>query len=75
MELEQPPGHWGDAQMRTNPPDFANVLPGGELQKLHALDTTGEVWKLISRVFWYCAQQPAALDTETRQLRLMDASG
>ena len=75
MELEQPAGHWGDAQMRGDTTDFANVLPGGELQGLHALESTGEVWKLVSRVFWYHAQYPTALNPETRQLRRVDASG
>jgi hypothetical protein len=51
---DEPHGHWGDAQARSEPQlDFANVLPGGELQQLHALETGGEVLKLVSRAFWY----------------------
>ncbi len=55
-------GHWGDVQMRAQgTEDFANILPGGELQRLHALQTSGEVLKLVSRVFWYIAQHADAL--------------
>jgi hypothetical protein len=74
-ELEEPQGHWGDEQARTNSPDFANNLPGGELQQLHALETAGEVWKLVSRLFWYGAQHPDALDPETRQFQLVSGRG
>jgi hypothetical protein len=74
-ELTDPQGHWGDEQARTNSPDFANNLPGGELQQLHAIETAGEVWKLISRVFWYGAQHPDALDPATRQLHLVSRRG
>jgi hypothetical protein len=74
-ELTEPQGHWGDEQARADTRDFANNLPGGELQKLHALETAGEVWKLVSRVFWYSAQHPGAADPETRQLRLVNDRG
>ncbi len=57
---EEPQGHWGDAKARDDAQlDFANVLPGGELQQLHALETTGEALKLVSRVFWHFSRQPA----------------
>lgn len=49
----EPPGHWGDAQMREGAIDFANILPGGELRSYHGIETTGEVLKLLSRCFWY----------------------
>ena len=74
-ELTDPPGHWGDEQARTDAPDFANNLPGGELQQLQSIETAGEVWKLISRVFWYGAQHPDALDPATRQLQLVSQRG
>jgi hypothetical protein len=74
-ELVEPSGHWGDETARTDSPDFANNLPGGELQRLHAIETAGEVWKLISRVFWYGAQHPDAVDADTRQLQLVSDRG
>ncbi|MGH7460475.1 MAG: hypothetical protein ACREMA_05545, partial [Longimicrobiales bacterium] len=59
---DAPAGHWGDAQARDQEQsDFANVLPGGELQQLHALQTDGEVLKFLSRVFWYVRMRPDAL--------------
>ena len=54
-----PQGHWGDVKVRENEQlDFANVLPGGELQSLHAIETIGEALKLASRVFWHLSQHP-----------------
>jgi hypothetical protein len=49
-------GHWGDASARPGGDDFANVLPGGELERLLALTTPLEALKLLSRVFWYLAE-------------------
>jgi len=43
-------GHWGDLQFREDGADFGNVLPGGE--HLFGLGSSGEVLKLVSRVFW-----------------------
>jgi hypothetical protein len=64
IELDgDPQGHWGDAQMRENEEDFANILPGGELQRLHGIQTEGEVFKLLSRCFWYIAQHPEAIES------------
>jgi hypothetical protein len=57
---DDPQGHWGDAKARDDRQlDFANVLPGGELQQLHSLETTGEVLKLVSRAFWQLSRTPA----------------
>jgi hypothetical protein len=50
-----PPGHWADAAAREDGPDFANVLPGGELDGLFALTTQAEMLKLASRVFHLAA--------------------
>jgi hypothetical protein len=38
--------------------DFANVLPGGELQGLYALTTAGEVLKLVARAFAHLTGSP-----------------
>jgi hypothetical protein len=72
LELTEPQGHWGDEQARAAGRDFANNLPGGELQRLHALETTGEAWKLASRVFWYVAQHPDSFSQDTRELHLVN---
>ncbi len=55
------PGHWGDVQARDEGRDFANVLPGGELDRLLALTTAAEVLKLASRTFWYVNTRPGAV--------------
>jgi hypothetical protein len=44
-------GHWGDVTGRLDGEDFANILPGGELQGWHGLVTEVEVLKLASRIF------------------------
>jgi hypothetical protein len=45
--------------------DFKNVLPGGEIQGLYSMLTTGEVLKLVARAFWYIDRFPDALVDET----------
>ena len=42
---------WRDAAIRPDGVDFANVLPGGELQGYHALTLRGEVLKLAALCF------------------------
>lgn len=44
--------HWTDVEARPGGVDFANVLPGGELQGYHALTTQAELLKLVARCFW-----------------------
>jgi hypothetical protein len=43
--------HWADVEARPGGTDFANVLPGGELQGYHALTTRAELLKLVARCF------------------------
>lgn len=43
---------WAGADARPGGTDFANVLPGGELQGYHALTTRAEVLKLAVLCFW-----------------------
>jgi hypothetical protein len=45
------PGHFGEIDAREQGPDFANVLPGGDLGGLLAVTNAGEVLKLASRIF------------------------
>jgi hypothetical protein len=56
-----PPGHWADGKVRSDEPDFANVLPGGDLRGLFALISGAEVMKLMSRVFHYLATHRSAV--------------
>jgi hypothetical protein len=44
---------WLDVDARPGDTDFANVMPGGELQGYHSLTTTAEVLKLAVRCLWY----------------------
>ena len=53
-----PAGHWGDIQARTDGTDYANVLPGGELQGYHGIVYDAEVLKLASRCFHWIETRP-----------------
>lgn len=44
---------WARVEARPGGTDFANVLPGGELQGYHALTTQAEVLKLAVLCFWH----------------------
>lgn len=59
--LQDPVGHWADGAARPEGEDFANILPGGELQEWHGLVTEAEALKLTSRLFWYPALHPDAV--------------
>jgi hypothetical protein len=77
-----PAGHWGDLQARPDGPDFANLLPGGELQGYHGIVYAAEALKLVSRCFHWIetrpetvsqvagASEPAAPDPEAMTSRL-----
>lgn len=52
-----PPGHWGDLAGREDGEDFANILPGGELDGLHGITTAAEALKLASRAFWLATER------------------
>jgi len=54
-------GHWCDEEGRPGGEDFANVLPGGEMEGLHSLLTEAEVLKLVSRCFFYMDKWPSSL--------------
>lgn len=59
-------GHWADAEARPGGEDFANILPGGELQGWYGLITELEALKLASRIFRYVAVNPEALSEPER---------
>ena len=44
---------WVEAVIRNGMDDFSSQLPGSELDQLHALETSGEVLKLLARFFAY----------------------
>jgi hypothetical protein len=54
-------GHWADAVGRPEGDDFANLLPGGELQQYHGMATRGEVLRLVSLLFWHATMHPDAV--------------
>lgn len=45
-------GEWPRAQVREEGEDFAPVLPGGDLGRLHSILTLGEMLKLAARIFF-----------------------
>ncbi len=58
-----PPGGaagWAASRARAEGGDFANILPGGEIDGLLALTTSEEVLKLAEILFWIAAHQPSA---------------
>jgi hypothetical protein len=54
---------WLDATARPSGPDFASALPGGELDELYAIQTAGEVLKLLARFFVLTRHGGALLET------------
>jgi hypothetical protein len=55
-------GAWLSTQARKSGPDFANALPGGELEGLLAIEAAGEVLKLAARLFAYLGTFPEAAE-------------
>ena len=53
---------WVQAIVRNGMDDFSSQLPGGELDQLHALETSGEVLKLLARFFAYVSSVPGAVE-------------
>jgi hypothetical protein len=51
LEQGSDPAMWADVQVRSDATDFANILPGGELQGYLALTTHAEALKLAVRLF------------------------
>ena len=43
--------HWAVAGARADGPDFGNILPGGDLDRLHGMLSTAEALKLAARAF------------------------
>jgi hypothetical protein len=52
---------WMAAHVRKPGEDFASSLPGGDLDRLYAVETAGELLKLVARFFGYAAERPDAL--------------
>lgn len=65
LEGDGQPGDWiSDA--RAEGDDFANTLPGGELESLVSLETGAEALKLVALWFQYLERHPEALGAEER---------
>ncbi|MEC9355345.1 MAG: hypothetical protein VX507_03840 [Gemmatimonadota bacterium] len=54
--------NWVNAVVRNGMDDFSSQLPGGELDQLHALETSGEVLKLLARFFAYVSSMQGAVE-------------
>ena len=52
---------WLSTRCRPEGDDFANTLPGGEMEGLLAFTTAGEVFKLVARLFAYMVRLPEAV--------------
>ena len=57
-------GTWLDAEIRPGGADFESTLPGGEMERLYSLEATGEVLKLLARLFRYLERFPEAVREE-----------
>jgi hypothetical protein len=51
------PTDWAEAPGREGAPDFANILPGGEIAGLYSILTNTEALKLLARALWYIDTQ------------------
>lgn len=69
------PQEWERSRGRAEGVDFANVLPGGELDRLHSLVTHAEALKLVGRWFGYIAAEPAALVEQAGVIRVRLVNG
>lgn len=67
------PGDWG-ARARPEGEDFANVLPGGELDALYAVATPAEALKLAATWFRWLEQRPETLGGVERNADVEPAS-
>ncbi len=52
---------WMSAQVRDSQEDYRSSLPGADLDRLYAVETAGELLKLIARFFAYAAASPDSL--------------
>ena len=53
---------WVHATIRERGGDYASVLPGADLDGLYAIESAGEVLKLLARFFAHVARTPAAIE-------------
>jgi len=58
-------GLWLEAEVRDDGRDFASSLPGHDLDRLYAMETAGEVLKLVARFFAYLEAVPSAGGSST----------
>lgn len=68
-------GHFANRPGRVGEPDFANFLPGGELQRLHGIRTGAEALRLASLCLWYITRHPEAVSGEGSERQVRRADG
>lgn len=66
------PADWAEAPGREDGPDFANILPGGEMAGLYSILTNTEALKLLSRALWHIDSQGGEIPPETAPERRTD---
>lgn len=52
---------WLAVDVRREGADFANALPGSDIDRLYSFQATGEILKLLARFFAYVGRTPSAL--------------
>ena len=68
-----PAGHFAGDEGAAD--DFANFLPGGELQQLHGVRTPAEALRMASLCLWYMSVHPAAVQPEGGRWRVRAVAG
>jgi hypothetical protein len=67
---------WMEAPGREGAPDFANILPGGDMAGLYSILTNTEALKLLARTLWYIQGNPGQLHPESpAERRVEDRAG
>jgi hypothetical protein len=69
----EPAAHWADIRARDEGDDFANILPGGDIQRLFALTSFGEALRLASLVL-HAATDGGGVGDEERESAAASAS-
>jgi hypothetical protein len=57
---------WMHATIRDGGGDYASALPGADLDGLYAIESAGEVLKLLARFFAHAGAVPSAHETPDR---------
>jgi hypothetical protein len=63
---------WMEVPGREGAPDFANILPGGDMAGLYSILTNTEALKLLARTLWYIHAHPGQLLPESAAERRVE---